>query len=201
MTEHGCQLPAVLDDEAAGNPRIAGLVHALLTELGEAPEREGLLKTPSRVARSWEFLTSGYGVNIKDVVNGALFTHEGEGMILERDINFFSTCEHHMLPFYGVCHVAYIPNGKIIGLSKIARIVDVFARRLQVQERMTGQIADALMECLDPHGVAVTVEGRHLCMVVRGVQKPDSKTLTSALRGRFQEDHHVRSEFFELLRR
>lgn len=190
----------VLDDETYTNPNLASLVLSTLKELGEDPSREGLLKTPERVARSMQFLTSGYEADVDEIINDALFTAESDEMVLQRDISFFSMCEHHMLPFYGVCHVAYIPNGKIIGLSKIARIVDVFSRRLQVQERMTGQIADCLKKHLKPLGVAVVAEADHLCMIMRGVQKPGAKTITSAMRGTFRRDARTRAEFLTLLR-
>lgn len=175
------------------------LVQELLLHLHEDPSREGLLKTPARVAKSLHYLTKGYTENINTIVNGALFTEEYKEMVIVKDIDFVSTCEHHLLPFYGKAHVAYIPNGKIIGLSKIPRIVDMFARRLQVQERMTRQIADTLMEILTPDGVAVVVEGRHMCMMIRGVEKQHSSATTSAVLGVFRENAKTRTEFLTLI--
>jgi GTP cyclohydrolase I len=181
------------------SPRLEALVRAQLEEIGEDPDREGLLRTPLRVAKALDYLTSGYTTSLEEVVNNAVFDAEGaEEMVLVRDVEFYSMCEHHMLPFFGKATVAYLPKGKIIGLSKIARIVDVYARRLQVQERLTNQIADALAETLDPHGVAVIMEGQHLCMMMRGVQKQESNTVTSSMRGTFRTDPRTRSEFLEL---
>ncbi|MBR7118992.1 MAG: GTP cyclohydrolase I FolE [Lentisphaeria bacterium] len=179
------------------NPEI---VRQMLIELGEDPDREGLLKTPERVARSYEFLTRGYRQDLEKVVNGALFEAESDDMVIVRDIEFFSLCEHHMLPFFGKCHVGYIPKKKIIGVSKIARIVDVFARRLQVQERMTKQIAQALMDILDAEGVGVVVEGQHLCMQMRGVEKQHSVMTSSSMRGSFRRELATRNEFTRLIR-
>ena len=176
------------------------LVRQMLIELGEDPEREGLLKTPERVAKSYEFLTRGYHQDLEKVVNGALFEAESDDMVIVRDIEFFSLCEHHMLPFFGKCHVGYIPRQKIIGVSKIARIVDVFARRLQVQERMTNQIAQALMNILDAEGVGVVVEGQHLCMQMRGVEKQHSVMTSSSMRGSFRRSLATRNEFTRLIR-
>jgi len=175
------------------------LVREQLRLLGEDPDREGLQKTPERVAEAMRWLTRGYETCVADVVNGAVFEEAHESMILVRDIEIYSMCEHHMLPFFGKAHVAYIPDGKIIGLSKVARIVDVFARRLQVQERMTDQIADAVMHALEPHGVGVVIEAWHLCMMMRGVEKQNSKTVTSAVRGLFREDQRTREEFLMLV--
>ena len=175
------------------------LVRGQLRLLGEDPDREGLQKTPERVAEAMRWLTRGYETCVADVVNGAVFEEAHESMILVRDIEIYSMCEHHMLPFFGKAHVAYIPDGKIIGLSKVARIVDVFARRLQVQERMTDQIADAVMHALEPHGVGVVIEAWHLCMMMRGVEKQNSKTVTSAVRGLFREDQRTREEFLMLV--
>ena len=175
------------------------LVHDLLVHLKEDPDREGLVKTPARVAKSLHYLTKGYSENIKTIVNDALFTEKYKEMVIVKDIDFVSMCEHHLLPFYGKAHVAYIPNGKIIGLSKIPRIVDMFARRLQVQERMTRQIADTLMDILKPDGVAVVVEGRHMCMMIRGVEKQHSTATTSTMLGVFQENMKTRSEFLTLI--
>ena len=176
------------------------LIRQLLIEMGEDPEREGLLKTPERVVKSYEFLTRGYRQNLEEVVNGALFEAESDDMVIVRDIEFFSLCEHHMLPFFGKCHVGYIPSKKIIGVSKIARIVDVFARRLQVQERMTKQIAQALMDILDAEGVGVVVEGQHLCMQMRGVEKQHSVMTTSSMHGSFRRSLATRNEFTRLIR-
>ena len=176
------------------------LVRQMLIELGEDPTREGLVKTPERVARSYEFLTRGYHQDLEKVVNGALFEAESDDMVIVRDIEFFSLCEHHMLPFFGKCHVGYIPKKKIIGVSKIARIVDVFARRLQVQERMTNQISQALMNILDAEGVGVVVEGQHLCMQMRGVEKQHSVMTTSSMRGSFRRSLATRNEFTRLIR-
>jgi GTP cyclohydrolase I len=181
------------------SPRLEALVRAQLEEIGEDPDREGLLRTPLRVAKAMDYLTSGYTTSLEEVVNNAVFDAEGaEEMVLVRDVEFYSMCEHHMLPFFGKATVAYLPKGKIIGLSKIARIVDVYARRLQVQERLTNQVADALAETLDPHGVAVIMEGQHLCMMMRGVQKQESNTVTSSMRGTFRTDARTRAEFLEL---
>jgi GTP cyclohydrolase I len=182
-------------------PRLESLVRQQLVEIGEDPEREGLVRTPLRVAKAMDFLTSGYTTSLEEVVNNAVFDAEGaEEMVLVKDVEFYSMCEHHMLPFFGKATVAYLPKGKIIGLSKIARIVDVFARRLQVQERLTNQVADALTDILDPHGVAVVMEGRHLCMMMRGVQKQESAMITSAMRGTFKDDSRTRNEFLDLSR-
>jgi len=175
------------------------MVSEMLTQLGEDPNREGLKRTPHRVAESLKFLTRGYGMSVDEVINDALFREKHESMILVRDIEIYSLCEHHMLPFYGRAHVAYLPNGKIVGLSKVPRVVDVFARRLQVQERLTDQVADALMRVLEPHGVGVVVEAYHLCMMMRGVEKQNSKTITSALRGAFRDDAKTREEFLRLV--
>jgi GTP cyclohydrolase I len=177
-----------------------GLIRNLLTSLGEDPTREGLRRTPLRVAKAMDFLTSGYHSTVEEVVKGAIFTEECKEMVVVRGIEFYSLCEHHMLPFFGHAHVAYLPKGRVVGLSKIARVVDVFARRLQVQERLTNQVADALMEALDPHGVAVVMEASHTCMMMRGVQKQNSTTVSSAMRGTFEEDPRTRAEFMGFIR-
>ena len=186
------------EDEPDSNPRVRTATTVMLEEAGEDPERVGLLRTPHRVARSWEFLTSGYTANMEKILNGAIFEEKYDEMVVVKDIDFFSMCEHHLLPFYGRAHVAYIPNGRIVGLSKIPRIVEVFARRLQVQERMTRQIANTIEEYLDPHGVAVVCEARHLCMMMRGVQKQNSVTTTSAMLGDFKQPQ-TRAEFMTLI--
>ena len=172
----------------------------LLEAIGEDPQREGLLRTPTRAAKAFEFLTNGYRQDLDEIVNDAIFTSDASEIILVKDIELYSMCEHHLLPFIGRVHVAYIPNGKVIGLSKIARIVDVFARRLQIQEQLTVQIADALMKCLEPSGVGVVVEAKHLCMMMRGVEKQNSVMKTSCLLGLFKEDARTRSEFLALLK-
>jgi GTP cyclohydrolase I len=180
--------------------KISENVREILSGLGEDPEREGLQRTPERVEKALKFLTGGYTENIPKLVNGALFSVDYDEMVIVKDIEFFSMCEHHMLPFYGKAHVAYIPNGKVIGLSKIPRIVDVFARRLQVQERMTQEIAQTLMDILKPKGVAVACEAQHFCMMMRGVEKQHSATVTSAMLGEFRERKDTRDEFLSLIR-
>ena len=174
------------------------LIRRELELIGEDPRRDGLLKTPERVAKSMRFLTQGYASSAEEVVGKGIFKEEHDNMIMVRDIELYSLCEHHMLPFFGKAHVAYIPNGKIVGLSKIPRIVDVYARRLQVQERLTEEIAEGLCSVLNPSGVGVVIEAYHLCMMMRGVQKQNSKTITSALRGAFREDPKTRDEFLRL---
>jgi GTP cyclohydrolase IA len=180
---------------------LTDLVSQQLELIGEDPDRDGLASTPARVAKALRFLTDGYNKQVSDVVGDALFEEEHDSMVLVRDIELYSLCEHHMLPFYGKAHVAYIPNGRIIGLSKIPRVVDVFARRLQVQERLTQQIADALMEVLEPRGVGVVIEAQHFCMMMRGVEKQNSSTVTSALRGEFKTCEMARQEFLRLAHR
>lgn len=175
-------------------------VRTLLIGLGEDPDREGLLDTPKRVVKALKFLTSGYNQSLEELLNGAIFSEDANEMVLVRDIDLFSSCEHHILPILGRAHVAYIPDGKVIGLSKIARICEMYGRRLQVQERLTAQIGDALQDILKPKGVAVVVEATHMCMVMRGVQKPGSWTVTSAVRGAFADDPRTRQEFFDLIR-
>lgn len=176
------------------------LVHEMLLKIGEDPQREGLVKTPERVSKSWKEITAGYDQRPGELVRSALFQAEGQEMVIVNDIDFYSMCEHHMLPFFGKAHVAYIPNGKIVGLSKIARVVEAYARRLQVQERMTAQIANCLMENLQPLGVAVTLHAQHLCMMMRGIQKQNSYAVTSEMLGCFKNDPKTRSEFLTLIR-
>ena len=176
------------------------IIQRLLSELGEDPGRDGLRETPRRVEQSLRFLTSGYTTDLDDVINDALFTVEYNEMVIVRDIDFYSLCEHHMLPFFGKCHLAYIPDGRVLGLSKLPRIVDAFARRLQVQERLTSQIAETIEAKVKPLGVAVVLEATHLCMAMRGVEKQNSLTVTSAMRGVFHQDARTRSEFLSLIR-
>jgi GTP cyclohydrolase IA len=180
--------------------RMQDLIRQLLAELGEDPSREGLLNTPRRVEKALRFLTSGYQTDVDTVINKALFTVDYSEMVIVKDIDFYSLCEHHLLPFFGKCHVAYIPTTKVIGLSKIPRLVDVFSRRLQVQERLTNQIADTILEKVAPKGVAVVMEGTHLCMSMRGVEKQNSFAITSAMHGIFRDNARTRMEFLELVR-
>lgn len=178
---------------------IEAIARDMLNNLGEDPEREGLLKTPKRVAKAMRALTEGYEQNIEEVMNGAVFQEDYDEMVVVNDIDFFSLCEHHMLPFFGKVHIGYIPNGKVIGLSKLPRIVEVFSRRLQVQERMTNQIANAIQEALNPEGVAVVSEARHMCMMMRGVQKTNSNTIASTMLGSFRMNNHTRQEFMSFI--
>ena len=187
-----------MSDEA--NDPIEGYIHALLKELGEDPGRDGLQNTPSRVARSFRFLTSGYDQDPREILNDALFDVSYDEMVVVKDIDFYSLCEHHMIPFFGRAHVAYIPNGKVVGLSKIPRLVEMFARRLQVQERMTTEIAETIEEVLQPKGVGVVVEASHLCMMMRGVERQNAYAISSSLKGSFSEDPKTRSEFMDLIR-
>jgi GTP cyclohydrolase IA len=175
-------------------------VRTTLRELGEDTGREGLLRTPERVAKSLKFLTSGYHQDVKKVLNGAVYSVAYDEMVIVKDIEIFSLCEHHLLPFFGRCHVAYIPTDKVIGLSKIPRLVDIFARRLQIQERLTNQIADTIMETIKPQGVGVIIEAKHLCMIMRGVEKQNSVAVTSAMLGAFKEGEQTRAEFLRLVR-
>jgi GTP cyclohydrolase I len=177
------------------------LVRRILTELGEDPAREGLTQTPRRVEKSLKFLTSGYAVDIRALINNALFSVDYSEMVIVKDIDYYSLCEHHLLPFFGKCHVAYLPREKVIGLSKLPRIVDAFARRLQVQERLTNEIAETILDAIDPLGVGVVMEGTHLCMAMRGVEKQNSFAITSAMLGSFREDARTRTEFLNLIRR
>jgi GTP cyclohydrolase IA len=188
------------EQTALQNATFEELVREMLTRIGEDPTREGLVATPGRVQRAWEALARGYTQSVDSVLNNALFTVEYNEMVIVKDIEMFSMCEHHLLPFFGKVHVAYIPNGKVIGLSKIPRLVDVFARRLQVQERLTTDIADAIVEAIKPQGVGVVIEARHLCMMMRGVEKQHSSAVTSAMRGAFLESKSTREEFLSLLR-
>lgn len=176
-------------------------IHDLLEQIGEDPNREGLLKTPRRMAKMYEFLTRGYHQDIKQVLRGAVFQEKYSEMVIVKEIDFFSLCEHHLVPFYGRCHIAYIPNGKILGLSKLPRLVEIFSRRLQVQERLTQQIAETLYDCLNPDGVGVVMEARHLCMMMRGVEKQNSVATTSAMLGVFRDDVKTRNEFLTLINR
>ncbi len=194
MSRHG-------DLAGSETAELQALVEQLLGLLGEDPTREGLLKTPERVAKALRFFTQGYQQDVEGVFNGALYSVKYDEMVVVRDIDFFSLCEHHLLPFYGKCHVAYIPNDRVVGLSKIPRLVEVFSRRLQVQERLTVQIAETLQEKLNPQGVAVVIEARHLCMMMRGVETPNAVAVTSSMHGVFLNQQKTREEFLTLIRR
>lgn len=180
--------------------RVDELTRGLLEAVGEDPERDGLVKTPHRVAKAWDYFSRGYRMDLKEIINGAIFKEECSEMVIVRDVEFFSMCEHHLLPFFGKAHVGYLPKGKVIGLSKIPRIIDMFSRRLQVQERLTHQIAHTLKEVLDPIGVAVVMEGRHMCMQMRGVEKQNSYATTSAMLGEFHDEVETRMEFLDVIR-
>ncbi len=179
--------------------KLENITHQLLTEIGEDPQREGLIKTPHRVAKAWKFIARGYEQSLDEVLNGAIFKDDCSDMVVVRDIEFFSMCEHHLLPFFGKAHVAYLPRGKVIGLSKIPRILEMYSRRLQIQERITHQVAEALNTLLDPAGVAVVLEGRHLCMQMRGVEKQNSFATTSAMLGEFHDEAETRAEFLSII--
>jgi GTP cyclohydrolase I len=181
-------------------PALKELVEGLLLSLGEDPNREGLRGTPGRVERSLQFLTNGYRQNVDRILNDAFFTIDHEEMVIVKDINFFSLCEHHLLPFFGKCHIAYLPNKKVVGLSKLPRVVEMYSRRLQLQERLTGEIAHAIADKVEPHGVGVVIEAQHLCMMMRGVEKQNARTVTSAMLGVFKSDPKTRAEFLDLLR-
>ncbi|WP_295389556.1 GTP cyclohydrolase I FolE [uncultured Thiodictyon sp.] len=187
------------EEEVYDAPKEA-LVRSMLVAIGEDPDREGLRRTPLRVAKAMDFLTSGYQLSPEEIIKKALFAEDVKEMVVIRDIEFYSMCEHHMLPFFGHAHVGYLPNGKVVGLSKVARVVDCFARRLQVQERLTNQVADALIEHLGAHGVAVVIEASHTCMMMRGVQKQRSTTVSSAMRGSFETNQLTRAEFMSFIR-
>jgi GTP cyclohydrolase I len=195
--EHAAPPPAVLS--SGTRPPFDTLVREMLAQLGEDPTREGLRHTPARVEASLKWLTRGYHMEVADVIGDALYTERHENLVCVRDIEIYSLCEHHLLPFFGKAHVAYLPNGRLVGLSKIPRVIEVFARRLQVQERLTDQVADALMGVLDPRGVGVVIEASHLCMMMRGVEKQNSRTVTSALRGALLQDAKTRDEFLRLV--
>jgi GTP cyclohydrolase I len=186
-------------NKSGENDKAAALIRGLLAELGEDPERDGLISTPRRVSEALRYFTQGYGVDVDEIVSEAIFEEKQEEMVLLKDIDFYSLCEHHLVPFFGKCHIAYLPDNRIIGLSKLARVVDVFARRLQVQERMTREIAHSIDRHLKPHGVAVVIEAQHLCMMMRGVEKQNSIATTSTMLGEFKENAATRMEFFSLL--
>lgn len=182
-----------------GKVELEEIIRSLLIELGEDPGREGLVKTPKRVADAYHFLTSGYGMDPKEILNGAVFEEPYDEMVIVKEIDFYSLCEHHILPFWGRAHIAYLPAGKIVGLSKLPRILDIFARRLQVQERLTQQVADCIEEAIHPHGVGVVIEAFHLCIAMRGVEKQNAFATTSAMKGVFQQDRGTRNEFMNLI--
>ena len=183
----------------AENKKIADLTKILLKEIGEDPNREGLIKTPSRVSKAWSFFSRGYNQDVDEIINDAIFNENAKDMVVVRDVEFFSLCEHHLIPFFGKAHVAYIPNGKVVGLSKIPRIIDMFSRRLQVQERLTRQIAETIQDVLEPIGVAVIMEGQHMCMQMRGVEKQNSLTTTSSMLGKFRQSDRTRAEFLSII--
>jgi GTP cyclohydrolase I len=193
-------MPRTTESTTLTSASFEELTRELLVRLGEDPQREGLLRTPDRMAKALQYLTKGYHEDPKDVLNDALFTEDYDEMVIVKDIEMFSMCEHHVLPFYGKVHVAYVPNGKVIGLSKLPRLIDVFARRLQVQERLTTQIAETIMETIQPQGVGVVIEARHLCMMMRGVEKQHSAAVTSSMLGLFRDCQETRSEFLSLIR-
>ena len=192
--------PARAQSRADGSNTLHNEYKKIIEQIGEDPEREGLLKTPDRAARAMEFLTQGYGQTLEQILNNAVFESDSDEMVIVRDIELYSMCEHHLLPFIGKCHVAYLPRGKVIGLSKVARIVDMYARRLQIQENLTKQIADAMETVTGGQGVGVVVESKHLCMMMRGVQKQNSTMTTSVMLGRFKTDINTRNEFLNLIR-
>ena len=181
------------------NKKIADLTKLLLKEIGEDPNREGLIKTPSRVSKAWSFFSRGYNQDVDEIINDAIFNENAKDMVVVRDVEFFSLCEHHLIPFFGKAHVAYIPNGKVVGLSKIPRIIDMYSRRLQVQERLTRQIAETIQDVLEPIGVAVIMEGQHMCMQMRGVEKQNSLTTTSSMLGKFRQSDRTRAEFLSII--
>ncbi|HET6230417.1 MAG TPA: GTP cyclohydrolase I FolE [Longimicrobiaceae bacterium] len=201
MTDREDVVPGAAGAEQAEATPFQRNVREMLGLLGEDPDRQGILKTPERVEKSLRWLTRGYGMSVRDVIGDAVFDEDHHNMVLVKDIEMYSMCEHHMLPFFGKVHVAYIPNGRIVGLSKLPRVVEVFARRLQVQERLTEQIAQAIQDVLQPQGVAVVIEAAHLCMMMRGVEKQNSKTITSAMKGVFMDDLGTREEFLRLCSR
>src|SRR5436305_11506937 len=189
-----------LEPVAIQNANLAELTREMLLRLGEDPQREGLLRTPERMAQALEFLTKGYQEDPQQILQGALFTEEYDEMVIVKDVEMFSLCEHHLLPFFGKVHVAYIPNGKVIGLSKIPRLIDLFSRRLQIQERLTTQIAETIQRTIEPQGVGVVIEARHMCMMMRGVEKQHSAAVTSSMLGCFREEQETRTEFLSLIR-
>ena len=188
------------DDLSQGNNKLERLYHGVIEEIGEDPTRQGLLKTPYRSAKALQFLTQGYTQKVDEIVNGAIFDEEFDDMVIVKDIEFYSLCEHHILPFFGKCHVGYIPNKRIVGLSKVPRVIDMFARRLQVQERLTHQIAQAINEVLQPQGIAVVMEAQHMCMMIRGVEKQRSNTFTNVMLGTFRTEDSTRAEFFHSIK-